>query len=34
MNTTGHIFEWLALALSDEEIKKPWMQDAAKPLCP
>jgi hypothetical protein len=29
MNTTGHIFEWLALALSDDELKEPWVRDAA-----
>jgi hypothetical protein len=32
MNTTGHIFEWLALALSDEELKEPWVQNAANAL--
>jgi hypothetical protein len=30
--TTGHIFEWLALALSDEELKEPWVQGAANAL--
>ena len=32
INTTGHIFEWLALALSDEELKEPWVQRAASAL--
>jgi hypothetical protein len=30
--TTGHILEWLALALSDEELRAPWMQEAASAL--
>ena len=32
LNTTGHIFEWLALALSDEELRQPWMEEAANAL--
>lgn len=32
MNTTGHIFEWLSLSLSDAELKEPWVQDAANAL--
>jgi hypothetical protein len=32
MNTTGHIFEWLSLALSDDELKAPWVRDAANAL--
>jgi hypothetical protein len=32
INTSGHVFEWLALALSDEEIRLNWMQDAAQAL--
>ncbi len=32
INTTGHIFEWLSLALSDEELREPWMQAAASTL--
>jgi hypothetical protein len=32
INTTGHIFEWLSLALSDEELREPWMQHAASAL--
>jgi hypothetical protein len=27
--SSGHIFEWLALALSDEELKAGWVEDAA-----
>jgi hypothetical protein len=29
MNTSGHILEWLALSLSDEQLKEPWVEDAA-----
>jgi hypothetical protein len=32
INTTGHTLEWLSLALSDEELKKEWVQDAAQAL--
>jgi hypothetical protein len=32
ISTTGHIFEWLALALSDEELNEPWVQGAANAL--
>jgi hypothetical protein len=32
INTTGHILEWLALALSDEELRRPWVQDAVNAL--
>lgn len=32
INTTGHVFEWLALALSDDELRQPWMQNAADAL--
>jgi hypothetical protein len=32
MNTSGHIFEWLMLALSDDELRQPWVQDAANAL--
>ena len=32
MNTTGHIFEWLALTLTDEELKEPWVRNAANAL--
>lgn len=30
--STGHMFEWLALALSDEELREPWMEEAANAL--
>lgn len=29
ISTSGHVFEWLALVLADEELKSPWMQNAA-----
>jgi hypothetical protein len=32
INTTGHTLEWLALALSEEELKEQWVQDAAYAL--
>lgn len=32
ISTTGHILEWLALALPEEELKEQWMQDAANAL--
>lgn len=32
INTTGHMLEWLALALNDEEIKEEWVQNAATAL--
>lgn len=32
MNTTGHIFEWLALSLPDAELRAAWMQNAANNL--
>jgi hypothetical protein len=32
MNTTGHILEWLALALSDDELKEAWVERAASAL--
>jgi hypothetical protein len=32
INTSGHIFEWLSLALSEAELKESWMQDAANAL--
>jgi hypothetical protein len=28
INSTGHIVEWLALALTDEELRQQWVQDA------
>lgn len=30
--TTGHVLEWLALALTDAELRQPWMEDAASAL--
>lgn len=32
LNTSGHIFEWLMLTLTDDELKQPWVQDAANAL--
>ena len=32
LSTTGHVLEWLALALPDAELKAPWMQEAANAL--
>jgi hypothetical protein len=32
MNTTGHILEWLALTLPDEELTSQWVQDAVNAL--
>jgi hypothetical protein len=32
INTTGHTLEWLSLALTDEELKQQWVQDAANRL--
>lgn len=32
IGTTGHVLEWLALTLSDEELKQPWVQEAAAAL--
>jgi hypothetical protein len=32
ISTTGHVLEWLALALSDVELKERWVQDAANAL--
>jgi hypothetical protein len=32
ISTTGHILEWLALSLSDEELRQPWVQQAAGEL--
>jgi hypothetical protein len=33
INTTGHTFEFLVLALPDEELQAPWMRRAALFLC-
>jgi hypothetical protein len=32
IGTTGHIVEWLALAMSDDELKSEWMQKAVSAL--
>jgi hypothetical protein len=32
ISTTGHMVEWLSLALSDEELKEQWMQEAVSAL--
>jgi hypothetical protein len=32
INTTGHIVEWLSLAMSDEELKSEWMKKAVNAL--
>jgi hypothetical protein len=32
IGTTGHVLEWLALALPDGELRKPWVEDAASAL--
>jgi hypothetical protein len=30
--STGHVLEWLALELSDDELHQPWVQDAVSAL--
>ena len=32
ISTSGHILEWLALALTDDELRSPWMQNAVNGL--
>lgn len=32
IGTTGHILEWLALAMTDKELREPWMQEAVSAL--
>ena len=32
IGTTGHIVEWLALAMTDDELRAPWMQLAVNRL--
>jgi hypothetical protein len=32
INTTGHIFEWLSLSLTDAQLREPWVQEAAAAL--
>ncbi len=29
IGTTGHVFEWLALTLPEDELREPWVQEAA-----
>lgn len=33
MSTSGHVFEFLAMAMSDEQLQEPWMTRAANALC-
>ncbi len=33
IETTGHILEWLALAMTDKELREQWVQDAVGALC-
>jgi hypothetical protein len=33
LGTTGHILEFLALALTDQQLQEPWVQRAAANLC-
>lgn len=33
IGSTGHTLEWLALALTDAELRQPWMEEAAIALC-
>jgi hypothetical protein len=32
INTTGHIVEWLALCMTEDELREPWMQEAVSAL--
>jgi hypothetical protein len=32
IGTTGHVLEWLALSLGDQEMREPWVRDAANAL--
>ena len=32
IGTTGHVFEWLTLALSDKELRERWVERAAEAL--
>jgi hypothetical protein len=32
VGSTGHILEWLALAMTDQELRSPWMQNAVNAL--
>lgn len=33
INTSGHTFEFLSIAMTDEQLKEPWMVRAAESLC-
>ena len=33
LGTTGHILEFLALALNDDQLQEPWIRQAAANLC-
>ncbi len=33
ISTSGHVLEWLAFYLPDDELRKPWMEDAVNALC-
>src|SRR5262249_38621348 len=33
LNTSGHVFEFVAVALPDEQLRAPWMKQAAANLC-
>jgi hypothetical protein len=32
ISTTGHVFEWLTLTLTDAELRAPWVQESANAL--
>ncbi len=32
ISTSGHVLEWLALAMTDDELRSPWMQNAVNGL--
>jgi hypothetical protein len=32
ISTSGHVLEWIALAVSDEQLKEAWMQESANAL--
>jgi hypothetical protein len=32
IGSTGHVLEWLSLAMTDQELTQPWMQEAANAL--
>lgn len=33
MSTSGHVFEFLSMSMTDEELRQPWMTAAASALC-